>query len=99
MGDMLLVAGPFEQSVPYYRKQLKTSVKLVAVDPKNMVFRQGLVAAHATYGHALDRPSSKLLACLRHGLELCQPDPDSDGNYLLGGSPSQYGQLRLHAVF
>ncbi len=55
MGDMLLVAGHFEPALTYYRKQLELCVALVASDPKNMEFRTSLVAARATYGHALWR--------------------------------------------
>ncbi len=55
MGDMLLVAGHFEPALTYYRKQLELCLALVASDPKNMEFRTSLVAARATYGHALWR--------------------------------------------
>ncbi len=55
MGDMLLVAGHFEQSLMYYRKQVEVSTALVASDPKNMLFRTSLAAGRATYGHALWR--------------------------------------------
>ena len=113
MGDMLLVAGRFEESVPYYRKQLKTSVKLVAVDPKNMVFRQGLVAAHATYGHALWRAGQirEGLASLRHGLEQIAADRQTDSGtkgletiirlWMAGGlekSGDVKGAMRLYEV-
>jgi non-specific serine/threonine protein kinase/serine/threonine-protein kinase len=70
MGDMLLVAGHFEQSLPYYKKQLELSVALVTSDPKNMAFRTNLIAAHATYGHALFRAGHlpEALASFRIGL-------------------------------
>ena len=55
MGDMLLVAGRFEDSIPYYRKDLETSKHLIAADPKSMSYRTSLVASRATYGHALWR--------------------------------------------
>jgi tetratricopeptide (TPR) repeat protein len=106
-------AGRFEESVPYYRKQLKTSVKLVAVDPKNMVFRQGLVAAHATYGHALWRAGQirEGLASLGHGLEQIAADKQTDSGtkglettirlWMAGGmekSGDVKGALRLYEV-
>jgi non-specific serine/threonine protein kinase/serine/threonine-protein kinase len=55
MGDMLLVAGRFEQSIVFYRKQLAIAEDMVATDPKSVSYRTGLVASRATYGHALWR--------------------------------------------
>jgi non-specific serine/threonine protein kinase/serine/threonine-protein kinase len=71
MGDMLLVAGHFEQSLPYYRKQLKVTLTMVAADPKSMSFRINLIAARATNGHGLWRAGHvvEALASLRRGLE------------------------------
>jgi non-specific serine/threonine protein kinase/serine/threonine-protein kinase len=71
MGDMLLVDGRFEESLPYYRQQLETATKLVVADPKSLSFRGDLVAARATYGHALWRAGhvEEGLASLRRGLE------------------------------
>jgi tetratricopeptide (TPR) repeat protein len=75
MGDMLLVAGRFQQSVSYYRKQLDVDTRLVAGDPKNMLFRTSLAAAYATYGHGLWRAGhvEEALTSFRHGFaELAQ---------------------------
>src|SRR5581483_1469788 len=75
MGDMLLVAGRFQESVAYYRKQLDVDKKLVATDPKNMLVRTSLAAGYATYGHGLWRAGhvSEGLASFRQGFaELAQ---------------------------
>ena len=69
MGDMLLVAGHSEQSLPYYRKQLTMSTALAAADPKSMTFRTGVMASQATYGHALWRAGH-----VTEGLALLQLD-------------------------
>ena len=70
MGDMLLTGGRYTESLPYYRMQLQTAERLVALDPRNMVSRTDLVASRATYGHALWRAGrvSQGLASLRRGL-------------------------------
>ncbi|HXN45235.1 MAG TPA: serine/threonine-protein kinase, partial [Bryobacteraceae bacterium] len=70
MGDMLLTGGRYTESVPYYRMQLQTAERLVALDPRNLVFRTDLAASRATYGHALWRAGrvSEGLASLRRGL-------------------------------
>ena len=70
MGDMLLTGGHYAESLPHYRMQLQTAERLVALDPRNMVFRTDLAASRATYGHALWRAGrvSQGLASLRRGL-------------------------------
>ncbi len=70
MGDMLLTGGRYTESLPYYRMQLQTAERLVALDPRNMVFRTDLAASRATYGHALWRAGrvSQGLASLGRGL-------------------------------
>jgi non-specific serine/threonine protein kinase/serine/threonine-protein kinase len=55
MGDMLLVAGHFDQALVYYRKTMDVCTELVAADPKSMAYRTSLVASRATYGNALWR--------------------------------------------
>lgn len=75
MGDMLLVAGRFQESVGYYRKQLDVDTRLVAGDPENMLFRISLAASYATYGHGLWRAGhvAEALTSFRHGFaELAQ---------------------------
>ncbi|MBZ5690047.1 MAG: hypothetical protein LAP86_34090, partial [Acidobacteriia bacterium] len=82
-------------------------------DPKNMVFRQGLVAAHATYGHALWRAGQirEGLASLRHGLEQIAADRQTDSGtkgletiirlWMAGGlekSGDVKGAMRLYEV-
>ncbi len=70
MGDMLLVAGHFEQAAKFYRKQMQVSTDLVAADPKSMTFRTSLAASRATYGHALWRAGhvQESLTSFRQGL-------------------------------
>jgi tetratricopeptide (TPR) repeat protein len=70
MGDMFLVAGHAEQSLAYYRKQLKTNTNLVVADPKSMTYRTSLSASDATYGHALWRAGhvAEGLTWFRRGL-------------------------------
>ena len=70
MGDMLLIGGRYTESLPYYRLQLQTGERLAVLDPRNMVVRIDLVAARATYGHALWRAGRvpEGLASLRRGL-------------------------------
>ncbi|HET6178457.1 MAG TPA: tetratricopeptide repeat protein [Candidatus Sulfotelmatobacter sp.] len=69
-GDMLLTDGHFEQSVAFYQKELDAAQRLVAEDPKNMVFRIDLAASRATLGHGLWRAGHvrESLASLRLGL-------------------------------
>jgi eukaryotic-like serine/threonine-protein kinase len=70
MGDMLLTDANYVQSLVYYRKQKDVTTRLVAADPKNMLFRVGLAASYATYGHALWRAGRvpEALVSLQHGL-------------------------------
>jgi tetratricopeptide (TPR) repeat protein len=71
MGDMQLVDGHFAQAIPYYRKQMQVSKRLVAGDPKSLSFRNNVAASYATYGHALWRSGRvpEGLASLRRGLK------------------------------
>jgi tetratricopeptide (TPR) repeat protein len=70
MGDMALVSGQFEQSLPYYRKQLELSIQLLAADPRNVGFRTSVIASRATLGHGLWRAGhiKEGISTLKQGL-------------------------------
>ncbi len=70
MGDMLLVAGHFEQALTYYRKTMDVCTELVAADPKSMAYRTSLAASRATYGNAMWRAGhmAEGIASFKRGL-------------------------------
>ena len=85
MGDMLLVAGHFEQAITYYRKTMDVCTQLVAADPKSMAYRTSLAASRTTYANALWRAGhvAEGIAFFKRGLaelaESRQQDARAEG--------------------